>query len=62
MAGYPTKIEIARALCAAEKSGLSIAGFEVGPRGLIKVFLQPHSDKSSTAFDVWQRDRALRGL
>jgi hypothetical protein len=48
---YPTKADIKRALDAARRLNPKINGFEVGPRGVIRVFLE--EAKSQSAYDEW---------
>jgi hypothetical protein len=58
---YPTKADITRALDAARRLNLKIDGFEVGPRGVIRVFVDaPASSSSGSAFDEWKALKARK--
>jgi hypothetical protein len=55
---YPTKADITRALDAARRLNLKIDGFEVGPHGVIRVFVDAAASSSpGSAYDEWVRAR-----
>jgi len=54
---YPRKVEIRRALEAAKDYGQDVAGYEVGPNGLIRVLFKQDANLDS-AYDRWKAGRA----
>ncbi len=55
---YPSKAEICRALEAAARLNLKVSKFEIGPSGLIRVFVQIDDEPPIDAFDRWTLSRA----
>jgi hypothetical protein len=57
---YPTKADITRALDAARGLDLKIDSFEVGPRGVIRVFVDAAASSSSpSAYEEWIAARKI---
>jgi len=54
---YPRKAEIKRAVEAAEGCGKDVAGYEVGPNGLIRVMFKQDANLDN-AYDRWKAGRA----
>jgi hypothetical protein len=52
---YPTQAQISRAVKAARKLGIGVAGFRVGADGSIEVF-----DKGATPVDEYEQWRASK--
>jgi hypothetical protein len=50
---YPTKAAIERAVQAAKACGLDVAGFEIGPNGIIRIMEPRSAQANPTDFDRW---------
>ncbi len=50
---YPRKAEIERAIAAGRACGLDVAGYEVGPDGVIRIMEARARQNSGNDFDRW---------
>lgn len=50
---YPRKAEIERAVQAAKACGIDVAGFEVGPNGVIRIMEARAGQVAANDFDRW---------
>ena len=51
---YPRKAEIQRAIDAGRACGLDVAGYEIGPGGVIRIMEARASQPVRNDFDRWQ--------